>query len=291
MEKIMFSLGAIAAISFSSFGQPSEGFNHQIEMRNGIKIINNKIGVISKANQEINNESIEVYQETIALSNNLSGYVDFETDRLETSDGLKVLVWSGSPGFKGTTVELSKATNHMVTETIQLMNVTYPFQGEYYNNPITKENVEQDIVQFNSNRSVKERLDIVSRQATYTIGLWPELGGYVFLVSEDGKHGLVAETQDQGQITWYQSQNEIPDLNNHSVDGKEYSDWRMPTSSELNEMYLKKEAIGGFTNVDYGYWSSEDGANLGAWIQSLANSGQSTGCRGFNGKVRAVRTF
>ncbi|MBK9735047.1 MAG: hypothetical protein IPO92_08810 [Saprospiraceae bacterium] len=32
---------------------------------------------------------------------------------------------------------------------------------------------------------------------TYSIGLHPELGGYVFWVSSDGKQGLVAETQNQ----------------------------------------------------------------------------------------------
>jgi hypothetical protein len=35
---------------------------------------------------------------------------------------------------------------------------------------------------------------VSTTEPTHTIGLWPELGGYVFWVSTDGKHGLVAET-------------------------------------------------------------------------------------------------
>jgi hypothetical protein len=75
--------------------------------------------------------------------------------------------------------------------------------------------------------------------------LWPELGGYVFWISADGKHGLVAETQDQGiSTTWYESQNVISDLSNHSVNGQNFRDWRLPTKYELNEMYLQGAVIG-----------------------------------------------
>ena len=77
---------------------------------------------------------------------------------------------------------------------------------------------------------------------TYTIGLWPELGGYVFWVSADGKHGLVAETQDQGFTTWYDAQNLISNPSNHSVNGQKFRDWRMPTKYELNEIYLQQVA-------------------------------------------------
>jgi hypothetical protein len=91
---------------------------------------------------------------------------------------------------------------------------------------------------------------------TYTIGLWPELGGYVFWVSADGKHGLVAETQDQGFSSWYVAQNLISDPSNHSVNGQKFRDWRLPTKYELNEIYLQRVAIGGFVNNNY--WSSTE---------------------------------
>lgn len=54
-----------------------------------------------------------------------------------------------------------------------------------------------------------------------TVGLNTALGGYVFFVTPDGKHGLVAETQDQtAGINWYNAQAIISDPANHSTAGK-----------------------------------------------------------------------
>ena len=125
---------------------------------------------------------------------------------------------------------------------------------------------------------------------TYTIGLWPELGGYVFWVSADGKHGLVAETQDQGPFSWYEAQNLISNPSTHSVNGQKFRDWRMPTKFELNEMYLQQGAIGGFD--DGGYWSSTELDSLVAGVQLFGNGGQfNFNKANFNGDVRAVRAF
>ena len=124
---------------------------------------------------------------------------------------------------------------------------------------------------------------------TYTIGLWPELGGYVFWVSADGKHGLVAETQDQGFTSWYEAQNLISNPSNHSVNGQKFRDWRMPTKYELNEMYLQQGAIGGFA-LNY-YWSSTEYANGSAWIQNFSGGSQTSASKYDNYYVRAVRAF
>ncbi|MDC0272487.1 DUF1566 domain-containing protein [Crocinitomicaceae bacterium] len=125
---------------------------------------------------------------------------------------------------------------------------------------------------------------------TYTIGLWPELGGYVFWVSADGKHGLVAETQDQGTATWYEAQNLISNPSNHSVNGQKFRDWRLPTKYELNEMYLQQLAVGGFA-VSY-YWSSTEIDISTAWIQDFGNGFQyNYGKNGFYPSVRSVRAF
>jgi hypothetical protein len=91
----------------------------------------------------------------------------------------------------------------------------------------------------------------------YTIGLSADQGGYIFWVSTDGKHGLVAETIDQSNSSsWYYAQEIISNPSNHSADGDDFRDWRMPTKYELNEMYLQKVAIGGFSSGSY--WSSTE---------------------------------
>ena len=106
----------------------------------------------------------------------------------------------------------------------------------------------------------------------YTVGLWPELGGYVFWVSPDGKHGLVSETQDQGLAVWYFAQDLISDPTNHSSIGQKFRDWRLPTKHELNEMYSLSSAIGSFgTNT---YWTSIRSGSTTAWRQNFLSGGQ-----------------
>jgi hypothetical protein len=124
---------------------------------------------------------------------------------------------------------------------------------------------------------------------TYTIGLWPELGGYVFWVSADGKHGLVAETQDQGFTTWYDAQNLISNPSNHSVNGQKFRDWRLPTKYELNEMYLQQLAVGGFAS-NY-YWCSTEDDYVDARTQDFANGTQYYYNKFANLAVRSVRAF
>ena len=125
---------------------------------------------------------------------------------------------------------------------------------------------------------------------TYTIGLWPELGGYVFWISADGKHGLVAETQDQSSFSnWYNAQDKISNPSNHSTNGQKFRDWRLPTKYELNEMYVERVAIGGF--ADNYYWSSTENDYLGAWWQYFANGAQGYSSKNFALYVRAVRAF
>ncbi|MDC3312407.1 DUF1566 domain-containing protein [Flavobacteriaceae bacterium] len=130
---------------------------------------------------------------------------------------------------------------------------------------------------------------ISATEPTYTIGLWPELGGYVFWVSANGKHGLVAETQDQGIATWYEAQNLISNPSNHSVNGQKFRDWRLPTKYELNEMYLQQLAVGGFAVGIY--WSSTELDNDGAWLQAFNVGNQFDYYKNDFNYVRSVRAF
>ena len=123
----------------------------------------------------------------------------------------------------------------------------------------------------------------------YTIGLWPELGGYVFRISSDGKHGLVAEIFDQGSTDLYEAQNMISNPSNHSTDGQIFMDWRMPTKYELNEMYLQKASIGFFAADEY--WSSTEENSQTAWYQNFLNGNVGDGPMSNSGQIRSVREF
>ena len=92
----------------------------------------------------------------------------------------------------------------------------------------------------------------------YSTGYSPELGGYVFMVSADGEHGLVCETIDQGFSSWYNAQNVISNPSNHSENGQNFTDWRVPTRYELAQMYSLKtdiEAVGDSFGTKT-YWTS-----------------------------------
>ena len=68
-----------------------------------------------------------------------------------------------------------------------------------------------------------------------------------------------------------------------------YDDWYLPSYDELYELYLNREAIGGF--VDTGYWSSSEGT---AWYSyELDFNGGVFGYpnKNYTYRVRAVRSF
>ena len=125
---------------------------------------------------------------------------------------------------------------------------------------------------------------------TYTIGLYPELGGYVFRISADGKHGLVAETVDQvSGSPWYAAQDVISNPANHSTNGQIFMDWRLPTKFELAEMYAHNSGILNFSgNL---YWSSTEDDSTDAWRQSMVNGAQDAIGKTAYNALRSVRAF
>ena len=71
--------------------------------------------------------------------------------------------------------------------------------------------------------------------------------------------------------------------------GGGYSDWYLPSKDELNQLYLNRVAIGGFTN-NY-YWSSTEATQFFSWRQNLNGGTQDTLGKSGLMYVRAVRTF
>ncbi|HHT9111668.1 MAG TPA: Lcl C-terminal domain-containing protein [Candidatus Brocadiaceae bacterium] len=126
----------------------------------------------------------------------------------------------------------------------------------------------------------------------YKIGFSAKQGGYIFSLSKDRKHGLVAETQDQAPFsTWYDAQNKISDPANHNnkYHGAYFRDWRMPTQFELNLLYLQKDKVGGFANKNY--WSSSELDFYNGWYQDFSSGNQDYISKYSSVTVRAVRVF
>ena len=135
-------------------------------------------------------------------------------------------------------------------------------------------------------------------------------------------HGLIAAPSDQGGYTEWGcygteisgadgtaigtgAQNTIDIMNGCSEAGIAaricgdlvlggYSDWYLPSMDELNQLYINKDAIGGFAN--YYYWSSTEFGSNNAWKQNFVYGNQDYGSKGYNFNlnyydVRAVRAF
>ena len=127
--------------------------------------------------------------------------------------------------------------------------------------------------------------------STYTTGLNSSLGGYVFYVTPDGKHGLVAET-NEFDSPLYNANDKLKDPTYHSTDGKNFMDWRVPTLYELTLMYNMKTTLN--MNNSNIYWSSTWWGGYSA--NSFFNKRMSDGVEYDNGsdqskKIKAVRTF
>jgi len=127
-------------------------------------------------------------------------------------------------------------------------------------------------------------------QRAYTIGK-KFGGGIVFVVSPDGRHGLIAETQDQGTCNWNEAFSLISNPANHSAPGKTFTDWRLPNKEELSKLFKQRKIVGGFTN--YYYWSSTENSNDKGhiWNKTLTSGAEMSNAKCALKYVRAVRSF
>jgi len=120
---------------------------------------------------------------------------------------------------------------------------------------------------------------------------YAELGGYVIQISPNGKHGLVVAMQDQGFSNWHEASDILSNASNHDADGKEFSDWRLPTKRELNLMYGVYSDGNEVSLNAYVYWSSTENGSNYAWEQYFDGGNQVSNGKSSASFVRAVRAF
>jgi len=165
--------------------------------------------------------------------------------------------------------------------------------GFYYYNGSSWANVGYTDEFVSANTDVAANtLKVSYTQPIYTVNtFYAELGGYVIQISPNGKHGLVVAMQDQGISNWYEANDLLSNPSNHDADGKEFSDWRLPTKRELNLMYVvynNGNAASLNANV---YWSSTGLDDSNAWTQNFLFGNQYDYDKGNTYNVRAVRAF
>ena len=256
--KNIYTLIPALLFNILCFGQTPEKMTFQAVIRDASNALlsNQNIGMqISILQGSINGNSI--YTETHNPVSNNNGLVNLEIGAgTVASWNFSTISWSNGPFFIKTETDPNGGSSYSIIGTSHLMSVPFALHAKVAESVVTP---------------------------TYTIGSWPELGGYVFWVSADGKHGLVSETQDQGLATWYFAKDVISDPFKHSVDGQKFRDWRMPTKHELNEMYSVSSAIGSFGTKTY--WSSIRSGSTTAWRQNFMSGLQ------FNSTAYTISDF
>ncbi|MES2773150.1 MAG: hypothetical protein V4722_03145 [Bacteroidota bacterium] len=148
-------------------------------------------------------------------------------------------------------------------------------------------------------------------------------GGIVFYVYDNGQHGLIAAPADLLDEPWY---NGTPRITGSSgdglaagamntvmavvmqvdaspgtfaakkcadlkitMDGVTYGDWYLPSQYELNLLWLKKNVVGGFKNLDY--WSSTEWSATDAVVQHFQYGTLNLLPKYYERPVRAIRAF
>ena len=242
---------AVILLSATGFAQAPEKMSYQAVVRNdaGELVTDQSVGMrisILKTTET----GTPVYVETHTSSSNANGLVSIEIgtgSTGSTSNDFSTIDWSSGPYFIKTETDPTGGSSYTILVTSQLMSVPFALHAK----------VAESVA-----------------SPTYTVGHWPELGGYVFMISADGKHGLVCETKDQGVLgtSWYNAQNISSDPAFHSMDGSKFTDWRVPTRFELNVMFNKRFAIESFGEIfgSNSYWSSTRFGDT-AWRQNFGD--------------------
>ena len=105
--------------------------------------------------------------------------------------------------------------------------------------------------------------------------------GIVFYVDHTAQHGLAASSEDlSSPVTWHEAKNKS---------GNHFYDWRLPSRTELELLYSKKDLVGGFTNQLY--WSATESDSFNAWFQNFYMGEQFTGNKNLTHRVRTIRSF
>ena len=268
MKTKIYSIVAGLLLTVSVFAQAPQKMSYQAVIRNSSSalITSTPVGVKISILQGTPTGTV-AYSEIQTVSTNANGLVSLEIGTGTVITGTFAAInWANGPYFIKTETDPTGGTAYSITGTNELLSVPYALHAKTADNAVS------------------------TTIPTYTIGLWPELGGYVFRISADGRHGLVAETQNQSaSTTWYIAQDIISAPANHSANGQKFMDWRLPTRYELNEMYTQRVAIGGFASSVY--WSSTEEDTDFALNQNFLIGFQYNANKSSTGYVRAVRAF
>jgi len=125
----------------------------------------------------------------------------------------------------------------------------------------------------------------------------PYQGGIIVSLTNGGQHGLIAANQDlPSTYSFNDAQTAVKNSANYDAAGQAYSDWRVPTSNEIDVLFQHKELINATGTF---YWTSSFSSKAYAWLEVFQYPGlpSFSGYRGpdadrtYHAAVRPVRSF
>lgn len=118
-------------------------------------------------------------------------------------------------------------------------------------------------------------------------------GGIIFMLNNEGTHGLVVALEDQFANSTFSEGNEmINDPRFHDKYGQKYFDWRLPRLWEAYELYKNLHIVnlGSFSNS--GYWTNRADLSFDKMtVLNFSNGLDFTSLKSDTYRVRAVRAF
>ena len=309
MKKLYFLLLSIS-LTLSAWAQAPEKMSYQAVVKDASSglVTNQEIGMQMSILQGA--EGTAVYVETHQPTTNSNGLVSISVGTgAPTSGSFRDIDWSKGPYFLQTEIDPAGGTSYTISGKSEMKSLPYAFHATTAENGLKAGTTKGQIMYWDGD--VWVMLDPITEDANlsirdgqlawtkveeapkYEIGLNNDLGGYVIYVTPNGLHGLVAATQDQSTdigSKWGPAHNLVNDPANHDAAGINFTDWRLPSKDELNMMFTKKDAIGGFASTNY-YWSSTAYDNITAWSREF-NVGYRANANNYRSlRVRAIRAF
>ena len=99
---------------------------------------------------------------------------------------------------------------------------------------------------------------------------------------------MIDDADLAGSYNWDEAEEQIELLNSQNYKG--FNDWRLPTKEELDEIYLNRNEIGGFSAISY--WSSTEYIAGLVWIQYFSSGYQNFNLKEYSlRQVRCVRSL